>query len=330
MEDNEVIESENTESEFDTEGAMETLSADLGFTESEVEEPAQGAGEPTSAESGAAEPSTSEPAAPSTIPSLAAPKTWRPEATAKWEATPPEVQAEILKREDDMFRGLETYKNDANIGKGVKSVLEPYLPVLKQHNIDPLVQISGLMRAHYALVTGSPEEKQAMFTKLASDYGIQTDLGEAPYVDPQVASLRQELQTLKSTVQGREAQEAERSRNSLAAEINTFASDPAHAYFDEVANDIAGLLRSGSAKDLAEAYEKAVWANPTTRAKEQARLTAEALANAQKAAQGKAQAAKKAVSANVKSSARPASGTAPAGSIDDTLNAALMDIKSRH
>lgn len=322
---------ESTESEFDTEGALETLSADLGFAEvSETPSAEEPAGEVV-VEPASETPSAGETAqaAPASSP-LAAPKTWRPEAAAKWEATPPEVQAEILKREDDMFRGLETYKNDANIGKGVKSVLEPYLPILKQHNIDPLVQISGLMRAHYALVTGSPEEKQAMFAKLASDYGIQADSGEAPYVDPQVASLRQELQTLKSTVQGREAQEAERSRNSLAAEINTFASDPAHAYFDEVANDIAGLLRSGSAKDLAEAYEKAVWANPTTRAKEQARLTAEALANAQKAAQGKAQAAKKAVSANVKSSARPASGTAPAGSIDDTLNAALTDIKSRH
>ena len=329
--ENEVIENENTEPEFDTESAMETLSEDLGFNEPEKVEAEADPLEPAAAAPAATEPTAAEPTTPAAESSiLAAPKTWRPEAAAKWAATPPEVQAEILKREDDMFRGLETYKNDANIGKSVKSVLEPYLPILQQHKIDPLVQISGLMHAHYTLATGSPEQKQALFAKLASDYGINPEGSEAPYIDPQVAALRQELTTLKSTVQGREAQEAERSRSSLASEINTFAADPAHAYFDEVANDIAGLLRAGSAKDLADAYEKAVWANPITRAKEQARLTTEALANAQKSAQEKAQAARKAASANVKSKATPASGTAPSGSIDDTLQSALAGIKSRH
>ena len=57
-------------------------------------------------------------------------------------------------------------------------------------------------------------------------------------------------------------------------EINIFAADPAHPYFDDVANDITALLRGGGAKDLADAYDKAVWANPVTRAKEQARRDA--------------------------------------------------------
>lgn len=329
--ENEVIENENTEPEFDTEGAMETLSEDLGFNEPEKVEGEADPLEPAAAAPAATEPAATEPTTPATESAiLAAPKTWRPEATAKWAATPPEVQAEILKREDDMFRGLESYKNDASIGKNVKTVLEPYLPILKQYNVDPLAQISGLMQAHYSLVTGTPEQKQAMFAKLASDYGIHPEGYEAPYVDPQVAALRQELTTLKSTVQGREAQEAERSRNSLASEINTFAADPAHAYFDEVANDIAGFLKAGSAKNLAEAYEKAVWANPVTRAKEQARLTTESLAKAQKSDQEKAQAARKAASANVNSKSKPASGTTPVGSIDDTLQSALAGIKSRN
>lgn len=328
--ENEIVE----EGTFDTEGAMEALSEGLGFGEAEEGKAAEIVEDGVDlkvelpAEPAAATEPVVEPTAVESV--VSAPKTWRPEAAAKWAATPPEVQAEILKREDDMFRGLESYKNDASIGKNVKTVLEPYLPILKQYNVDPLAQISGLMQAHYSLVTGTPEQKQAMFAKLAADYGIQPEGYEAPYVDPQVAALRQELTTLKSTVQGREAQEAERSRNSLASEINTFAADPAHAYFDEVANDIAGFLKAGSAKNLAEAYEKAVWANPVTRAKEQARLTAESLAKAQKSDQEKAQAARKAASANVNSKPKPASGTTPVGSIDDTLQSALAGIKSRN
>ena len=259
---------------------------------------------------------------------LQAPKTWRPEAAAKFATLPPEVQQEVLKREEDIFKGLEGYKADASIGKALKGVVQPYMQIFQAQGVDPMQQVSGLMRAHVALATGTPEQKQQFFQHLAKEYGV--DLGtEAPYIDPQVSGLQKQLADLQSRLNGREQQEAEQARSKLQAEIDTFASDPAHQYFDEVANDIAGLLRSGAAKDLKDAYEKAIWANPITRAKEQARLTADAEAKAKAEAAEKAKQARKATGANVKSSAKAASGTAPLGSIDDTLNAALANIKSR-
>lgn len=259
---------------------------------------------------------------------LQAPKTWRPEAAAKFASLPPEVQQEVLKREEDIFRGLEAYKADASIGKALKSVVQPYMQVFQAQGIDPLQQVSGLMRAHVALSTGTPEQKQQFFQHLAKEYGVELGM-EPPYIDPQVAGLQKQLAELQSRLNSREQQEIAEARSKLQAEIDAFASDPAHQYFDEVANDIAGLLRSGAAKSLQEAYEKAVWANPITRAKEQARLTAEAEAKAKAEAAEKAKQARKAIGANVKSSAKVASGTAPLGSIDDTLSAALAAIKSR-
>lgn len=259
---------------------------------------------------------------------LQAPKTWRPEAAAKFATLPPEVQQEVLKREEDIFKGLEGYKADASIGKALKGVVQPYMHIFQAQGVDPIQQVSGLMRAHVALATGTPEQKQQFFQHLAKEYGVDLG-GEAPYVDPQVAGLQKQLSDLQSRLNGREQQEADKARTTLQAEIDTFASDPAHQYFDEVANDIAGLLRSGAAKDLKDAYEKAIWANPITRAKEQARLTADAEAKAKAEAAEKAKQARKATGANVKSSAKAASGTAPLGSIDDTLNAALATIKSR-
>lgn len=259
---------------------------------------------------------------------LQPPKTWRPEAAAKFATLPPEVQQEVLKREEDIFKGLEGYKADASIGKALKGVLQPYMHIFQAQGVDPMQQVSGLMRAHVALATGTPEQKQQFFQHLAKEYGV--DLGdEAPYIDPQVASLQKQLADLQSRLNDREQQEANDARSKLQAEIDTFASDPAHQYFDEVANDIAGLLRSGAAKDLKDAYEKAIWVNPVTRAKEQARLTADADAKAKAEAAEKAKQARKATGANVKSSAKAASGTAPLGSIDDTLSAALANIKSR-
>lgn len=259
---------------------------------------------------------------------LQAPKTWRPEAAAKFATLPPEVQQEVLKREEDIFKGLEGYKADASIGKALKGVVQPYMHIFQAQGVDPIQQVSGLMRAHVALATGTPEQKQQFFQHLAKEYDVDLG-GEAPYVDPQVAGLRKQLSDLQSRLNGREQHEANEARSKLQAEIDSFASDPAHQYFDEVANDIAGLLRSGAAKDLKDAYDKAIWANPITRAKEQARLTAEAEAKAKAEAAERAKQARKATGANVKSSAKAASGTAPLGSIDDTLNAALANIKSR-
>ena len=58
-------------------------------------------------------------------------------------------------------------------------------------------------------------------------------------------------------------------------------------------------------------------------------MTADAAAKAKAEAAERAKQTRKATGANVKSSAKAASGTAPLGSIDDTLNAALVAIKSR-
>ena len=286
-------------------------------------------GTPAAADPAAADPTegTTDPATPASE-AIPAPKTWRKEAAEKWATLPPEVQREVAKREDDIFKGLESYKADAHIGKSVKSIIEPYMPMLKAAGLDPLSQVDGLMKAHYLLATGTPEQKQMLFQRLAQDYNVQLD-GEAPYVDPQVSALQKQLSDLQSKITGREAQEAEVTRTTLQREIDTFASDPAHPHFDEVANDIAMLLKSGGAKDLQEAYDKAVWLNPATRAKEQSRTQSEAAAKAKAEAEAKRQAAQRATGANVKSKAKAAGAAAPLGSIEDTLNAALGQIRSR-
>lgn len=283
---------------------------------------------PASSSEPAAEPTAEAEPTPTTEqpsePALEAPRTWRKEASEKWATLPPEVQREVLKREEDIFRGLEAYKSDAHVGKSVQHILAPYLPILQAANLDPLQQIDGLMRAHHALATGTPEQKAAVFQRLAQEYQVSLG-GETPYVDPQVAALQKQLSEVQSRLMGRERQEAEVARTTLQREIDTFAADPAHPHFDEVANDIAGLLRSGAAQNLSDAYEKAIWLNPVTRGKEQARLAALETAAAEK----RAQEARRAASANVRSKSKSAGATAPTGSIDDTLAATLAAINGR-
>ena len=340
-----------TENEdFDVTSAVDSISADLfgGEEASTVEvaaeegddlpELAEGGdtAEPTeSVEEPAETPATSEPTdeepPPPPEPQLTPPKTWRPEAAAKWQALPPEVQREVLKREDDIFRGIESYKADAEVGKSVQRILSPYMPMLQAAGLSPLDQVDGLMKAHHTLATGTPEQKSLLFQRLAQDYGVSLEnlSGEPSFVDPQVAALQSQLAGLQSRLMEREAREANAARQALQEELNTFASDPAHQYFDEVAGDIAALLRAGAASSLADAYEKAVWTNPATRAKEQARLTAESEASKAAEAKRKIEEARKASSVNVTTRPKAVSAAAPVGSIDDTLNATLAAIRSR-
>lgn len=331
-----------TENEdFDVTSAVDSISADLfgGEEASPVEVVEEGDALPELAEGDSKEPAEtpapSEPAEeetpPPPEPQLAPPKTWRPEAAAKWQTLPPEVQREVLKREDDIFRGIESYKADAEVGKSVQRILSPYMPMLQAAGLSPLDQVDGLMKAHHLLATGTPEQKSLLFQRLAQDYGVSLEnlSGEPSFVDPQVAALQSQLAGLQSRLMEREAREANAARQALQEELNTFASDPAHQYFDEVAGDIAALLRAGAASSLADAYEKAVWTNPATRAKEQARLTAESEASKAAEAKRKIEEARKTSSVNVTTRPRAVSAAAPVGSIDDTLNATLAAIRSR-
>lgn len=260
-----------------------------------------------------------------------APKTWRAEAAAKWAEVPAEVQAEILKREEDIFKGIESYKEAAQFGATVDKIMTPYKDFLAAEGYDALQQIDGLMKAQYVLAKGTPEQKTAIFNHLIQAYNIPVQGGqpEDDYIDPQVKVLREELNSVKSTLTAREQREAALTRQKIQSEVDAFASLPENIYFDEVATDVAVLLRGGGATSLKEAYEKAVWANPVTRAKEQERQAKAAAEKAKAESAAKLASARRATSANISTRARSGSVTAPVTSIDDTLEQTLREIQSR-
>jgi hypothetical protein len=87
---------------------------------------------------------------------------------------------------------------------------------------------------------------------------------------------------------------------------------------------MSALLQAGTAKDLADAYEQAIYANPTTRAL----VLAEQQAKAKEEATQKAQAAKQAASVNTRN--RPSMPVSqPIGTMDDTIRATLRRLNSQ-
>lgn len=259
-------------------------------------------------------------------------RTWRKEAAAQFSSLPPDIQAEILKREEDIFTGIEGYKADAAFGKDFQKVLAPYMPVFEQYRVDPRAQVGELLKYQYGFAFGTDQDKAALIQQLAKDYRIDLAAvaASAPYSDPQVTALQNQITELKSRLTARDQTEAEGRRAGLQSEITAFLSDPKNVYAQELVNDMAHLLKTGAESTLKGAYEKAMWSNPSVRAKELARQQAEKDAAMKAAADAKAEEARKATAANIRSRTKGGGAAAPLGSIDDTLKETLAGIRGRH
>jgi len=248
-----------------------------------------------------------------------APNTWRKEVQAEWGKLPPSVRDEVERREADFHKGIEQYKSKAQMAEAFEKAMSPYQATIQSLGISPDKAISELMAADHRLRYGSPAEKQAYFSQLARSYNI--DLGQQAQtnqqaIDPNIAYFQQKLQAVESQLQQQTMMGQQKEQESLNSEITQFSTDPSHSHFESVKLDMAGLLQAGLAKDLQDAYEQAIWRNPTTR---QA-LIAEQQTKLKEEATQKAQAAKQAASVNVKT--RPAMPTStPVGSMDDTIRA---------
>jgi hypothetical protein len=265
---------------------------------------------------------------------LGAPETWTKDAIAEWAKTPPRVQQEILKREEDMHRGLEQYKERADLGTRYDKVVEPYRPILAAENIDPVELFNSFAGNHYLLTRGTPEQKIDLAANLLTSYGIDPAAVAAKLANyvppsPETLAIQQRLDAADKREADRIARENETRMATFAREVDAFASDPANIYFEEVGNDIAALLKSGQATDLKSAYDKAVYLNPVTRQKEIDRMTAEKISETEKERQERLAAAQKATGANVKTSSKTRDGTIPVGTMDETIDETMRKIEAR-
>lgn len=332
---------------FDTAAAVDAIGADLGLGQVEeidnldspperkpVAAPTEG-GEPPAAEvkeGDSASTTTDEDPTPKPAENTA-PKTWKPEVAKHWAALPPEVQAEIQRREQDIFNGINQYKEAADFGKGFYNVLKPYIPVLQQYNVDPHQQVANLMHSHYTLAFGKPEEKVALIKSILADYKIDFKPeggGEPSYTDPEVENLRAQLSSVQSELQAlRQGREAE-VKTSLEARVEAFAKDPANKYFNDVLPEMTALLQSGAAKDIKQAYDLAIYQNPAVRQKVLDEELAKRNAAAEEARKKKLEEAEKASALSRKASRQvPGNDTAARGSMDDTLQETFRAITSR-
>jgi len=202
----------------------------------------------------------------------ALPKSWKKELAPKYEALDPDIQAEIYRREDDVFKGIEQYKSKAQMAQEFEAAIQPYLPTMTQLGVNPIAAVKALMQADHTLRFGTPQQKQAALADIIQTYGVQFDPNNPPaQADPTTVELQAVKQQL---AQLREAQEQSALTPYLNA-VNQFRSDPAHEHYDMLENHILSLISTGAARDLQDAYDQAEWAHPELRTHKLARQQAQ-------------------------------------------------------
>lgn len=244
-----------------------------------------------------------------------APSSWKKETSAKWGEIPSDLRAEIHRRESDYHKGIEQYRQAAQVANEMRQTIAPYMENIRAAGVEPLHAITQLLTIENVLRNGKPEEKAAKFSELARDYGIDfRQVAQLPPVDPKIRELTQQNQQLRQYQQSIEQQQS----NVILNEIEAFRANPENVHFDAVREDMAVLLKNGRANNLKEAYEAAVWMRPDIRKT----LVSQQQTEAQRAAQRKQKA--QAASGGVKgSSGSKSSNVGKTTSLRDTLSLAM-------
>lgn len=260
------------------------------------------------------EPAADQPSAPEDK----APSSWTPAVAQKWGDLPPEVRAEIQRRETDYHKGIEQYKQAAAVAQEYERVLAPNLDMIQQAGVAPSEALEYLFNAHRTLTYGSPEQKREAIARIARDCQIDlTDLAPAAPIDPHVQQLMHQNQQLLRYQQMTQQQQ----QQEVLGQIEAFRANPANVHFEAVKDDMAILLQSGRAANLQDAYDKAVWMRPDIRQTlvQQQRTDAQ-----KKAAEQQRQARAKTAAGGVRGAANPKATTvSPDASLRDTLEMAL-------
>lgn len=246
------------------------------------------------------------------------------EATAYMKADPVLQQA-FLRRSEEMHKGIEQFREKAQFADSVSRAIQPFAQNIQAAGVSPDVAIHALFSADAMLRSANPQQKAGMIYKLMQDYQVNPqdllNVLQSPQqssFNPEVFAMQQQLQQMKSWVEQQSQAREQMEQQQLNSEIERFAADPANVHFEAVREHMAALLQSGLAKDLPDAYQQAVYANPTIRARVLAEQQAKAEADRKAEALKKAQAAKQAASVNLaRKGTLPAAR--PVGSMEDTI-----------
>jgi len=288
---------------------VDSLAADISAAISEVEaagaEPAAGSAAPdpapSSSDAGAAPAASAAgapgpagtPAAPA---ALEAPKHWPDDKKALFAKQPRETQEYLLERmssiDSEFTKRNEELAPVKQMREQMEGVLGPYRHLYQQDGLDDVGAIKNLVESYNYLRNNPTEALKRYAEHFKVDLGqlAGTPAGEG-FTDPaaespvvrqlqqQLAAMQGHFQNFSQAQQQSAQQEKLRTIQAFADEKDAATGQPLRPHFSDVSNEMTGLFKAGMAKDLHDAYEKAIRLNPEVWSRAQA-AQAEAAAKA--------------------------------------------------
>lgn len=254
-----------------------------------------------------------------------APVSWRPDVREHWAALPPEVRAEVARREAEVQRTLQETAEVRRFTEQLQNVIRPYEMFIRAENSNPLQAIDNLMATAARLRTGTAPELASMVAGIVKQFGVgrfgntfieQLDsalAGEVPRADAQANQVQQLLQQqlapvqqFMSQLQQQQMAVQQQAQQQAVGEVQQFLSKA--EFGEDVREEMADIMelsqRRGREVSLQDAYRQACLVNPKVRSVLEARAKAKGAAQLTGAAQ-KARAAAVSVSGGPALSAPP-------------------------
>lgn len=257
--------------------------------------------------------STAEKAIEQAPPAIDAPISWSAEQKAKWATLPPDTQAYIAQRDKESHEAISRAGQQLKAYEPIGKVVEQFAHVFQKNGLQPHDGIARMMAVNEMLETNP----RSAIEQIARAYGVDLQ-GQASEQtansDPRVAELEARLARAESYLTSQERQRLNAENTAIAREIADFAKDKPH--FETVRSIMAGLMNANPDLTLADAYERATYADPTIRQAILAEEATKAEAKRKEEEAKRVKDAKKAAGVNVKGSPGQA---ATARTLDDDL-----------
>jgi hypothetical protein len=264
------------------------------------------------------------------------PSTWTAKAKSMWKDMHPELRKEVLRREGNIRKGIEQYKEKAEFGNRLERTISPYRAFLnaKGANVEKVVE--DALNLAYLLDSSAPDKKALVLRQIAQQYGAdlrvltQQPNPEQDRLNQLLSPLQQEIEALKRERQYSLYEQEQQNNSQLQKMIEEFetATDDTgrlkHPYYPELRDVMASLLETGRVSTLEDAYNFAAQADPEI-SKLVRPMTTKSISD-----EAKARADKARRNNQVAPSKKPLSISAgeKAGSMRDTISQKLKELRA--
>jgi len=206
-----------------------------------------------------------------------APVSWKPGVREHWAGLPPEVKAEVARREAEITQGLQSASGHKRIAEEYYRTLAPFSGFIQAAGSSPAESITQLMTTAVQLTQGSPSKKAEVVKNIIAEYGVDISMldelllgGELPDDPnaPLLASIDERLAPIHTFMGGIEQQrQAQTTEVTNDATADLVAFQQSHSeYYEDLREDMADLLEMaanrGRTMSMEQAYEHASNAHP--------------------------------------------------------------------